>query len=530
MTTSHLPPTSSPTPPPKKKSTLPAWATRDYRLRPDYRLFGLACVFVLLPNVFFLLGAYFVGVARPLVNVDYVWACLLLALPYRFLRVIGAVLFVLTALLDVMMMAMQLFPFLDVAAIISLAPFLWQAPVRYMLLLGLACVFVALMLGVLWRLGRGWFGTKKSWLTLLAVSAMTYLAYDRLHEFKYRDFWGERFAQSDYYYIHSQYSRYLWVADSEFASYFGQTPQILPVDIAYISHHFGVKKTGITEPTTRPLITADTPADAGHLGDKGVSLGEAVVRMPSDKMLLIIAESWGVARDPKVQKEILAGVYRQADHLEFLDTGYFGFSGATVEGELRELCQADVEGGYAFNRLADDALRTCLPHRLKAQGYETLGMHAGFSAIYERNYLYPKMGFAKTIFAGDINDKKRCSPFNGICDSELFTVVADNFAKHDKLFYYWLTLTSHSPYATKDIYNTRFDCAYYAIPKGDICNNYRLHTQFFDDLGALIANPKMAGVEVIVVGDHMPPIISKTPLHPYLQWQDVSWLHFKIKG
>lgn len=507
-------------------SKLPNWLTHDYKLKPDYRALVWALIFVLLPNLVFLLGAYFTGLARPIINIDYFWVCLLWVMPYRALRYLGVLLFLGLAIMDAAMMAMQLFPFLDMAAAVSLAPFLLNAPVRYMVLVAIVVVYLCLMPVLMLKLSKKWFAGKFSWAVLLVV-LVGLLAYHKFHEFRYIDREGERFAQSDYFYVHSQYKRYRWVADSEFADHFGKIPQMMPIDIAYISRHFGAEKTGITEPVSRPLVTHES-GDKAVLGDRGMMLGDGV-SAPADKLLLIVAESWGVARSSAAQKEILRKLYEQHERLAFLDTGYFAFSGATVEGELRELCQMDVEGGYSFSRLDAQALSSCLPHRLKAQGYHTIGMHAGYSAIYERDFLYPKMGFAQTIFAENYNHLERCSPFNGICDEALFEVVAGEFAKHNKLFYYWLTLTSHSPFSERDVRNPRFDCVAHQVPAGDLCNNFRLHTQFFDGLAKLLARPEMKGVEVIVVGDHMPPILRRGEIHPYIQWQDVSWVHLKVK-
>lgn len=508
-------------------SKLPDWLTHDYKLTPDYKTLGRALVFVLLPNVFFLCGAYFVGVARPLVNVDYLFACVLWALPSRAARVIGVLVFVVAVLIDVMMMAMQLFPFLDVSAALSLAPFLINAPARYLVISGIVLAYLVFMPYLMLRLSKRWFHARRFW-SVIVWTLIAVLGYLNLKEYKYVDTAVERFAQSDYYYIHSQYKRYHWVADSEFAVSFGKAPQMIPIDIAHISHHFGVQKVGVVEPVSRPLVTSENSSQVS--GDKGVALGDDVPRQLSDKMLLIVAESWGVARDSRAQKDILSGVYAHRNELEFLDTGYFNFAGATVEGELRELCQLDVEGGYGFKKMNDKPFKGCLPHRLNAQGYHTIGMHTGFSGIYERTYLYAHMGFQKAIFAEQYNDRKHCSAFNGICDSEMFDVVAQAFAKNDKLFFYWMTLTSHSPFAKKDMTNPRFDCDKYGIPEGDICNNFRLEAQFFDGLGELLGKPEMKGVEVIIVGDHMPPVFTSYPTHPYLQYNDVAWVHFKLKN
>lgn len=512
------------------KQTKPSnWLTRDYQIRPDYRSLGLALIFVLLSNVLFLVGAYLTGIARPIINVDYLAVCILWAIPHRLAKWVGTLSFVVAVLIDAMMMAMQLFPFLDISAAISLAPFLVNAPLRYMVMTGVVVGYIVLMPVLMIWLSRRWFVKKWSFLYVVVWAVIGVWGYTNFNEFRYMGVSGERFAQSDYFYIHSQYKRYRHVADSGFAGYFNQVPQMIPIDVAYISHHFGAVKSGIVEPESRPLVTADT--DRRVLGDKGVDIGDDVPRQLSDKMLLIVAESWGVARDSNAQKDILAGIYAHRDNFDFLDAGYFGFAGATVEGELRELCQLDVESGYAFSRLDDKPFADCLPNRLRKQGYQTIGMHAGFSSIYERNFLYPKMGFDKTIFAENYNHLKHCTAFNGVCDSEMFDVVAKEFKENNgnKLFFYWLTLTSHASFPEKDMVNPRFDCDKYGIPKGDICNNFRLEAQYFDGLSKLLEKPEMRGVEVIVVGDHMPPIFTRHPIHPYLQWQDVSWVHFKVK-
>lgn len=465
------------------------WLTRDYKLpRPDWPLLAWAFIFVLIPNIFLLIGAYFMGMARPLINVDYFVPCLLFVLPHRFFRLLAVLVLFCTIGLDVMMMSMQLFPFLNLAAAVSLLPFLMSAPKRYMILVGIVGLYLLFMPFLMMKFAKPLMG-KAGWFYVLIVSVVGFFAYSKFNEIKYVDIDGERFAQSDYFVIHSQYQRYRWATNSEFALHFEKVPTITPINIDNASHYFG----------------------------------------NSDKKLLIVAESWGVARHDSTQKDILAGIYGQKDRLEFVKEGYFDFAGATVEGELRELCLLGVKGGYAFNKVPDQEFINCLPNQLKQMGHHTTGMHSGFSQIYERNFLYPKMGFVETIFAEHHSNKRRCEAFNGICDSELFDVVAKSFDEHDNNFFYWLTLTSHSHYPKGDITNHRLDCTKHHLPKGDICNNFMLHTQFFDDLGELIRRPEMAGVEVIVVGDHMPPLMMREPIHPHIHWERVSWLHFKIK-
>nr|UOP04298.1 sulfatase-like hydrolase/transferase [Conchiformibius kuhniae] len=251
----------------------------------------------------------------------------------------------------------------------------------------------------------------------------------------------------------------------------------------------------------------------------------------SDKILFIVAESWGVAREASVQRAVLQKIYDRQDKLEFIREGYFDFGGATVQGELRELCRLTTEGGYAFHKTDPAEFAGCLPNTLKQQGYRTIAMHGASSRLYDRHNWYTKAGFAQTLFVEDLADKPRCYAFNGTCDRHLYDQVANAFKQNPqgKTFFYWLTLTSHSPYAESDMHQPRLDCRQHQLFEGDICNNMRLNAQFFDGLAELTDRPEMRGVEVIVVGDHMPPIFTNAPIHKNLRWNDVSWLHFKIK-
>ena len=127
--------------------------------------------------------------------------------------------------------------------------------------------------------------------------------------------------------------------------------------------------------------------------------------------------------------------------------------------------------------------------------------------------------------------KPTCQAFNGVCDSALFSVVKEAFAEHPKLFFYWMTLTSHTDYPVEDLFNHRLDCSAYGLPTDTmLCRNFRLQTQFFDQLAELVRQPEMRGVEVIVVGDHPPPVIDLDEAFKYMEGKgEVAWVHFKVK-
>lgn len=117
-----------------------------------------------------------------------------------------------------------------------------------------------------------------------------------------------------------------------------------------------------------------------------------------------------------------------------------------------------------------------------------------------------------------------------MCDSELFGEVSAFFKKHSKGLFYWMTLTSHADYPESDIFNHRLKCTEYGLPaETDLCRNFSLHTQFFDQLADLIQRPEMKGTEVIIVGDHPPPVGNLNETFRYLKQGHVAWLHFKIK-
>ena len=92
-----------------------------------------------------------------------------------------------------------------------------------------------------------------------------------------------------------------------------------------------------------------------------------------------------------------------------------------------------------------------------------------------------------------------------------------------------MTLTAHAPYAKKDIYSHRIDCAHYGIKHDEVCRNMQLQAQFFEGLADLNKQPEMSGVEVVLIGDHLPPIIGGTARFTEYEYLSVTWLHYKIK-
>ena len=56
-----------------------------------------------------------------------------------------------------------------------------------------------------------------------------------------------------------------------------------------------------------------------------------------------------------------------------------------------------------------------------------------------------------------------------------------------------------------------------------------LQAQFFEGLAKLNSQPEMQGVEVVLIGDHQPPITNGVARFREYDYPLVTWLHYKIK-
>ncbi|MGP4847015.1 sulfatase-like hydrolase/transferase, partial [Marinobacter sp. 1Y8] len=248
----------------------------------------------------------------------------------------------------------------------------------------------------------------------------------------------------------------------------------------------------------------------------------------NDKILLIIVESLGAASNPDLQKEILKPLYQQQHLFDYYNSGFFEAPSFTVGAEIKELCAKDMKG-FGLRLVPDSRFPLCLPKILAEQGYQTTALHGASGKLYDRFSWYKKAGFENVILSENIIEAERCSAFNGVCDDEVFPIIKHYFEADRSAFFYWMTLTSHAPYAKKDIYSKRLDCKYYYIEDNEVCRNMTLQAQFFEGLAKLNTLPEMKGVEVILVGDHVPPLIDGAIKIKEYEHLSVTWLHYKIK-
>lgn len=63
--------------------------------------------------------------------------------------------------------------------------------------------------------------------------------------------------------------------------------------------------------------------------------------------------------------------------------------------------------------------------------------------------------------------------------------------------------------------------------ESEVCRNVKLHKQFFDRLMEKIIKDKINNITIIIVGDHMPPIINSSDKDMVNQGK-VSWLYLEL--
>ncbi len=229
-----------------------------------------------------------------------------------------------------------------------------------------------------------------------------------------------------------------------------------------------------------------------------------------DKVLLVVNESWGVTANAAVQNDVLSPIL-DSPVVSRSEQNTLPFIGATIAGELRELCAKAPIHFNLKNQL--EGFEDCLPNRYKDLGYNTVAVHGAIGFMYDRQYWYPRTGFQEMLFRDQgLNiPESRCYSFPGNCDTDIAGRVVEKFATNDKLFLYWLTLNTHATYDTRDLETDLFDCRQYNIAADTAdCRNLKLQKQFFYTLSQMIAGPAFSGTRVIVVGDHEPPFIEES--------------------
>lgn len=453
-----------------------------------YSLFLL----VILPNAIFVIAAFSLGDNRSYINIDYLLpACCFLS-RRKLIKVIGAISFLLIFFIDLLLIVLQHFPTFHFNDTLYLLGYIFYGPKTFLIYGTVVIALVALEVIGSWYLAKKIdtrYVVAVVFLLLLANAASYFI--DDTNGEDTSLFHTSLMSSNSIYFLQNQ--------QKNFSTLLGGDQLI---NSPY--HH-------ATEPWTEAI--------ASH-------------KALNKKLFLIIIESWGQPLNVAIQEDILKNLKAKSSGFDYFKQGSFTFRGFTVEGELRELCQLYPTTLDLYK--IKTGFQHCLPHLLNEQGYKTQAIHGGGSAIYGRKSWWPKAGFNTLTFQEDLNKPVNCIPFSGICDWDILPFIKQAFADNKKRFNYWLTLTSHYEYHEHDIHNRRFNCSAYDIPTtSDACRNLMLQAQLFDYIAKLMMSPEMKGVEVIIVGDHPPPLFSAREIALFktkdMRDGKVGWVHFRVK-
>lgn len=446
-------------------------------------MFAAATIIIL--NTGFFLFAYAIDAPRPCINLDYAVALTVYSFGFQILGVVLGLAFLLA---DSLVLIGQILPFPRISDLFYLLKFSVLTSTLHQALIFFAFALIAVKLSAIPILGKH---TKP--ISALIVLNFLLVATYMFSQLRENENLTTKYWRVETPMVASQTSSLFMMRSSIFLDFF--------------------RKNG-------EAFKPGSPGASIQWSTQGVNSIE-------DRLLLIVVESWGEARNKKIEEALLAPFYQVPATL--FETGNTKFDGFTIDGELRELCRLvtvhfnlrDIEAGF----------ENCLPNQLKAAGYKTIAMHGATGMMYDRRHWYPRAGFEEIIFFEDRVWPKRCYSFPGACDLDMLPELANFFSQSGKRFMYWLTLNTHAPYDMRDLRTDHFDCVTYGVDKtSESCRLLKLKADFFAELAQQLRSDALKGVDVIIVGDHAPKMLNFEDKIESFSTDSVPWVRIKTKS
>lgn len=248
-------------------------------------------------------------------------------------------------------------------------------------------------------------------------------------------------------------------------------------------------------------------------------------------VVVVMVEGLGYLNDPEARQRIAAPLYDPEIARDYVLTeGKLVYFGSTTNGEMRELCNTRT----FYSDYVYEHGNSCLPEILDKRGYTSIALHAFTGEMFERQDWYPKVGFKKELFGEQLLKRtgRICgSAWYGACDADLAPVIVDasrQAAGSGKpRFIYWLTLNTHIPVAPGQA-RTDFDCEseQNGFGHGTVCRMAELWHDVFRVVKTIALDPAVGPADILVVGDHGPPMWSKRGRAQFAEGQ-VAWYRLK---
>ena len=259
----------------------------------------------------------------------------------------------------------------------------------------------------------------------------------------------------------------------------------------------------------RVVLSWTNPPDFTVRAFEGSTVRDTLLRSSERpaRILSISFESFGTAKESAFDDVEIAPLQQILGEEYVIERSRHAFKGATLAGEIRELCGLEISGTPSASEAK--ALRTrCVPAHLLQEGYETLGIHGNSRFFYNRTEVYRAIGFNEVLFFDDLKSRGhqvcRTRAFSGICDSETVRAALEFLAKHPKAFAHVMTLDTHFPLGTRKPNDDVCTAGKYSK---DLCLYQNQVAMVLGEIAEAVARSPAKPDLIYIFGDHAPPYV-----------------------
>ncbi len=240
-----------------------------------------------------------------------------------------------------------------------------------------------------------------------------------------------------------------------------------------------------------------------------VNLLKPTSQAEAPNVVLVLVESWGLLRDPRLASALTSG-YDDAGFRSKYTVSYGAapFIGPTIAGEARELCHSQME--FKLLDISPARSETCLPDYFHGRNYRDIAVHGYVGGMFNRSTWYKTIGFDQMWFLHDLRQEGLpvCNgAFPGICDGSIAQWIGSTLLPASASrpeFVYWVTLNSHLPVP---VLAEDGSCPAEAAPgrRKSFCSWFQLIERVHHSVQKLAEGIQGRPTIFVLVGDHMPP-------------------------
>jgi hypothetical protein len=227
------------------------------------------------------------------------------------------------------------------------------------------------------------------------------------------------------------------------------------------------------------------------------------------RILSVAVEAYGWSKDDRYNRWVLARLQTAVKGRYQVEVALRGFKGATLSGELRELC-AQRTSGTPTRKAAAELGQRCLPTKLAGAGYATLGIHGNPRFFYNRLEVYPAIGFQEVRFLEDFQKLPqkpamcKTRAFEGVCDRDAIRYALEFLGGRPKAYAHVMSLDTHFPLGPTPLGNE--DCGTGPLTgQPSLCLYANQMRNLLGQIGEELVAARQPPDLVYLFGDHAPP-------------------------